>query len=111
MKISLDPDKLYYSIGEVAEIFGVSNSLIRYWETEFSKLKPQKNSRGDRKYAVKDIKTLEGIYILVKEKGYTIEGAKKALKNQLSENKARDLAISKLHKLKNKLVQLKDMLN
>ena len=56
MKVELDPDKLYYSIGEVAQLFGVSNSLIRFWETEFKQLKPQKNQRGDRKYATKDIR-------------------------------------------------------
>jgi len=76
--------KLYYSIGEVAEMFDVSTSLIRYWETEFKNLKPQKSKRGDRKFTVKDIKELEKIYTLVKEKGYTLLGAQKELKGNKS---------------------------
>ena len=75
-----DIQKLYYSISEVAEMFGVSNSLIRFWETEFSILKPRKNSRGDRRFTQKDIKNLELIYHLVKEKGFTLEGAKREIK-------------------------------
>jgi len=71
--------KRYYSIGEVAEMFGVAASLIRYWETEFTSLKPQKNKKGDRRYTAKDIKHLDQIYVLVKEKGYTLEGAKKEI--------------------------------
>ncbi len=74
-----DIQKLYYSISEVAEMFGVSNSLIRFWETEFSILKPRKNSRGDRRFTQKDIKNLELIYHLVKEKGFTLEGAKREI--------------------------------
>jgi len=73
---------LYYSIGEVAEMFGVSSSLIRYWETEFKVLKPMKNRKGDRRFMVKDIRTLEKIYTLVKERGFTLEGAKKELKKK-----------------------------
>ncbi|WP_235296845.1 MerR family transcriptional regulator [Portibacter marinus] len=110
MKIKLDPDKLYYSIGEVSEMFDVSNSLIRYWESEFSKLKPQKNSRGDRKYTERDINTLKAIYILVKEKGYTIDGAKKALKEELSEQKKRDQVISRLRKIRESLIKLQKSL-
>lgn len=79
MKINKELTKLYYSIGEVAEMFSVSNSLIRYWETEFSILKPQKNRKGDRRYRVKDIRIMERIYTLVKERGFTLEGARKEL--------------------------------
>ncbi|GLR19371.1 MerR family transcriptional regulator [Portibacter lacus] len=111
MKIELDKDKLYYSIGEVSEMFDVSNSLIRYWETEFSKLRPQKNSRGDRKYTEKDIRVLETIYVLVKDKGYTIEGAKKALKIELAAAKKRDEIISKLKKIKKSLLDLSKSLS
>lgn len=107
MKVELDPDKLYYSIGEVAKLFGVSNSLIRFWETEFKQLKPQKNSRGDRKYAEKDIKVLESIYSVVKEKGYTIDGAKKALSNELKVQKQIAGLTKKLTKVKNSLAKLK----
>ena len=72
--------KRYYSISEVAEMFGVSNSLIRFWETEFSVIKPNKNSRGDRRFTRKDIDNIKIIYHLVKEKGFTLEGAKREMK-------------------------------
>jgi len=84
MKIEKELTKLYYSIGEVAEMFSVSNSLIRYWETEFSILKPQKNRKGDRRFKPKDIRILERIYTLVKERGFTLEGARKELSNKKS---------------------------
>lgn len=73
--------KLYYSIGEVAKMFNVSSSLLRYWESEFSVLKVKKNRKGDRQYMVKDIEKLVEIYTLLKDRGFTIEGAKKELKN------------------------------
>jgi len=72
--------KLYYTISEVADMFEVSTSLLRYWETEFPSLKPKKDRRGDRKFQVKDIKELQRIHHLVKERGFTLEGAKKELK-------------------------------
>jgi DNA-binding transcriptional MerR regulator len=107
LKIDQELTKLYYSIGEVAEMFGVSNSLIRYWETEFNVLKPSKNKKGDRRFMVKDIRNLEKIYTLVKERGFTLDGAKKELK---SKNKNLDLneVVSKLKKTKSKL---EDLLN
>ena len=83
-------------------MFGVSNSLIRYWETEFKILKPAKNKKGDRRFMVKDIRTLEKIYTLVKERGFTLEGAKKELKSKSGSNK-NDKLISKLKQTKQKL--------
>jgi DNA-binding transcriptional MerR regulator len=80
LKLSIELTKLYYTIGEVAEMFSVSTSLIRYWETEFPSLKPKKDRRGDRKFTKKDIEQLEEIYTLVKERGFTLEGAKKEIK-------------------------------
>ena len=68
------PDKLYYSIGEVAEAFKVNTSLIRFWEKEFDAIKPRKNAKGNRKFTKEDIKNLELIYHLVKERGFTLEG-------------------------------------
>ncbi|MDF1694737.1 MAG: MerR family transcriptional regulator [Saprospiraceae bacterium] len=100
MKINQNLSKLYYSIGEVAEMFDVSNSLIRYWETEFKVLKPTKNRKGDRRFMVKDIRTLEKIYTLVKERGFTLEGAKKEMKSK-SQNPTE--VISKLRKTRDKL--------
>jgi len=72
MKINL-PDKLYYSIGEVAKAFDVNTSLIRYWEQEFPIIKPKKNKKGNRYFTPEDIKNLQIIYHLVKEKGYTLK--------------------------------------
>lgn len=72
--------KLYYSIGEVAEMFSVNTSLIRFWEKEFTIIKPKKNKKGNRLFTPKDILNFNRIYNLVKEQGYTLEGAKLALK-------------------------------
>ena len=80
MKIDL-PEKRYYSIGEVASKFQVKTSLIRFWEQEFKILNPKKNSRGNRKFTSKDIENFNKIYFLLKEKGYTIQGAKDYIKN------------------------------
>ena len=102
MKIEQDLTKLYYSIGEVAEMFGVSNSLIRYWESEFNVLKPSKNKKGDRRFMVKDIRTLEKIYTLVKERGFTLEGAKKELKKKSKSNTSKEV-IQKLISTKGRL--------
>ena len=83
-------------------MFDVSNSLIRYWETEFKVLKPSKNKKGDRRFMVKDIRTLERIYTLVKERGFTLEGAKKELKQKPKANKS-EMIIDRLKKTKQKL--------
>lgn len=79
-------EKIYYSIGEVAEIFQVSTSLIRFWEGEFDILKPKKNKKGNRLFSKEDIENLRLIFYLVKEKGHTLEGAKKRLKDKNSNN-------------------------
>ncbi|MCB0507738.1 MAG: MerR family transcriptional regulator [Chitinophagales bacterium] len=78
-------EKLYYSISEVAKQFGVATSLIRFWETEFDILKPRKTQKGNRLYTKKDIENFRLIYHLVKEKGYTLDGAKKKLKEKDNE--------------------------
>jgi len=108
MKINKELTKLYYSIGEVSEMFGVTNSLVRYWETEFSKLKPKKNRRGDRQYTVKDIRVLERIYTLVKERGFTLDGAKKEMKskNDLNYIDHKQEVIDKLMSIQQKLKHL-----
>jgi DNA-binding transcriptional MerR regulator len=111
LKIEQELTKLYYSIGEVSEMFSVSSSLIRYWEAEFSILKPSKNSKGDRRFMVKDIRNLEKIYTLVKERGFTLDGAKKELKKKKSLVNSSDITI-KLKKIKNKMEKLlKDLEN
>ena len=81
--------KLYYSIGEVADMFDVNTSLIRFWEKEFSILKLKKNKKGNRLFTVKDIKNVERIYNLVKVNGFTLEGAKKKLKEKSSGKSAK----------------------
>lgn len=109
MKINL-PDKLYYSIGEVANAFDVNTSLIRFWEKEFPILKPRKNSRGVRYFTPEDIKNLKMIYHLVKEKGYTLDGARIALvtnekiNEQVSIIERLEFVKSELNKLKNSLI-------
>src|SRR5687767_15538388 len=74
-------EKLYYSIGEVAEIFNVAPSLIRFWESEFDIIKPKKNRKGNRQFTKEDIDNVRTIFHLVKEKGFTLQGAKEMLRN------------------------------
>jgi len=73
-------EKLYYTIGEVAEMFNVNPSLIRYWEKEFDIIKPKKNKKGNRFFTIEDIENFHVIYYLVKELGLTLKGAQKKLK-------------------------------
>ncbi|MGK0314206.1 MAG: DNA-binding transcriptional MerR regulator [Saprospiraceae bacterium] len=111
MKIEQELTKLYYSIGEVSEMFSVSNSLIRYWEAEFSILKPSKNSKGDRRFMVKDIHNLEKIYTLVKERGFTLDGARKELKKK-KPTESKSEVVNKLKNIKKKMEGLlKDLEN
>lgn len=102
--------KLYYAIGEVAEMFDVAPSVIRYWETEFTQIKPAKNSKGERKFTVKDINTLQEIYHLVKEKGFTIEGARRELTEMKTDRKEHENLLKQLKSLRNKIVDLRDQL-
>jgi DNA-binding transcriptional MerR regulator len=89
-----DTVKLYYSIGEVSEMFDVNTSLIRFWEKEFDVLKPKKNKKGNRLFTLEDIDNLKIIFNLVKEQGLTLDGAKKYLK----ENKKNIKHVSKIEK-------------
>lgn len=73
--------KLYYSIGEVAAMFGVNTSLIRFWEKEFDIIKPSKSKKGNRLFSAEDVENFKKIFILVKGEGYTLQGAKDKLKN------------------------------
>lgn len=102
--------KLYYSIGEVAAIFDVNTSLIRFWEKEFTVIQPKKNKKGNRLFTVKDIEHFNKIYQLVKEQGYTLEGAKKAVKSNgkgVSEGNQNEVLIQKLEQIKSQLLALK----
>ena len=106
-----DLTKLYYSIGEVADMFNVNTSLIRFWEKEFTALKPKKNNKGNRLFTPKEILKIHSIYVLVKENGYTLEGAKKALKSKvvdipIVDQESEDL-VARLESIKEKLIRLK----
>lgn len=100
--------KRYYTIGEVAEQFGVSKSLIRFWESEFDTLKPHKNSKGDRRFTAKNIEELKLIYELVKKKGFTLEGAKREIKLYKAHLKQKQQITDKLNELKSFLTKLRD---
>ncbi len=104
------PEKLYYNIGEVAEAFGVNTSLIRFWEKEFDVLKPKKNAKGNRKFTPQDIKNLELIYHLVKERGFTLDGAKIHLKENKQKTLAQFEIIRKLETVKAELLKIKEQL-
>lgn len=102
------PEKMYYAIGEVAEAFNVNASLIRYWEKEFDMIKPKKNAKGDRKFTKKDIENLQFIYHLVKERGFTLEGAKIHLKENKQQSLDNYAIIRKLEGVKAELNKLKN---
>ena len=108
MLSALKDEKLYYSIGEIADMFGVSKSLIRYWETEFTILKPHKNSKGDRRFTKENIDQLQLIFDLVKNRGFTIEGAKKEIKQNKDLLKQKQIVLHKLVQLKSDILKLKD---
>jgi DNA-binding transcriptional MerR regulator len=99
--------KLYYPIGEVAGWFNVNTSLIRYWEKEFKQLQPRKTRKGDRLFRAQDIEFLKQIYFLLREKKYSIDGAKTYLKNN-KEKATKDLSLlTNLKEIKNFLLSLK----
>ena len=102
--------KRYYSISEIAEMFDVSKSLIRFWESEFDILKPHKNSKGDRRFTQQNIEQLQIIYTLVKERGFTLEGAKKEIRQQKARLKQKQQMTERLKDLKNFLKELRDNL-
>ncbi len=104
------PEKRYYGIGEVAKAFNVNTSLIRFWEKEFDALKPKKNAKGNRKFTPEDIKNLKLIYHLVKERGFTLDGAKIHLKEGKKEILNNFEIISKLEDVKNQLKKIKEHL-
>ncbi len=105
-----ETEKLYYSISEVSELFDLNASTLRFWEKEFDLLKPTKNKKGNRLFTKKDIEHIASIVDLVKQKGYTIQGAKEQLKNKTA-NKSNDShaeVVEKLKQIKAKLIQLRD---
>jgi DNA-binding transcriptional MerR regulator len=99
-------EKSYYSIGAVADMFHVNQSLIRFWENEFDIIKPKKNAKGDRLFRPEDIKNLQLIYHLLREKKFTIDGAKEFLKKNKKADE-RFAATQSLKRLREFLVELK----
>lgn len=102
-----DDLKRYYSIKEVAEMFEVTQSLIRYWEQEFEQLKPGKNHKGDRQYTKEHLAHFQQVHHLVKGRGFTLEGAKAELKRQKEFDKQRRAMIEQLEGIKSGLLKLK----
>ena len=105
-----DELKRYYTIGEVSEIFDVSKSLIRFWENEFSFLRPHKNSKGDRRFTRENLEQLQVIYQLVKEKGFTLDGAKKEIRRQSTYLKEKEEQLERLREIRQFLSELRDEL-
>ncbi|MFV0140051.1 MerR family transcriptional regulator [Empedobacter falsenii] len=102
------PDKLYYSIGEVAKAFDVNASLIRFWEKEFEIIQPKKNKKGNRLFTKNDIDCFKNIYYLVKIKGYTLEGAKQAIgKKGIATTTDEIDVVKRLENIKDELLKLK----
>lgn len=99
--------KHYYTIGDVSKMFSLNESTLRYWETEFAVLKPQKNRKGDRRYRKEDVLIVDKIYTLVKEKGYTLKGAAIELTEQIKSEKVNKRAIAKLVRIKKGLEKIK----
>lgn len=103
--------KLFYTIGEVAKMFDVNTSLIRFWEKEFDVIRPQKNKKGDRLFTKADIENFRLIYHLVKEKGYTLQGAREKLKRSKDATMNNLELVRSLEHVRSFLVELKEGLN
>ena len=110
-KVSADDDlKRYYSIGEVAKKLGVNTSLIRFWENEFSHIKPNKNSRGDRRFTKDNIAQLQQVYHLVRERGFTLEGARKEIATGEKPGSDKQQILDTLSEVRRKLHALRETL-
>ena len=103
-------EKIYYSIGEVAEQFNVAPSLIRFWESEFDLIQPKKNRKGNRQFTKEDIENVRTIYHLVKQKGFTLQGAKEVLKNDTQNVRDKMEIYDSLKKIRQFLVEVRDKL-
>ena len=109
-KLKTDVDKLFYSIGEVAKKYEVNVSLIRFWEKEFDILKPKKNKKGNRMFTKTDMDNLDIIFHLVKERGFTLEGAKKKLKENKKDTIDNIAIVNKLKEIRSFLTSLREEL-
>ena len=102
--------KMYYTMGEVAILFDVNQSLIRFYEKEFDILQPKKNKKGNRYFTPEDIENLKIIFDLIREKGYTLNGAKEYLKSNMNSTKENYRVISTLENIKSFLIEVRDQL-
>jgi len=103
-------EKKYYTIGEVAEMFNVATSLIRFWETEFDAINPKKNKKGNRQFTKDDIEDVKLIYHLVKQRGFTLQGAKDFLTNDIHAAHTKMDMIESLNNVKSFMLQLKQQI-
>lgn len=103
-------EKVYYSIGEVAKMFNEKTSLIRFWEKEFPSIKPHKNKKGNRLFTPKDVEQLKLIYHLVKERGMTLDGARKKLKENKEETINNFAIVDRLKNIRQMLIEIKEEL-
>lgn len=108
--VEKEPEKILFSIGEVARIFKVNTSLIRFWEKEFDILKPKKNKKGNRLFTKQDLDNLHVIYHLVKERGFKLEGAKRKLKENKADVVDSAEIVNSLKRLKGFLQEVKSSL-
>ena len=102
--------KMYYTMGEVAILFDVNQSLIRFYEKEFDVLQPKKNKKGNRYFTPEDIENFKIIFHLIRDKGYTLNGAKEHLKNNMSDTRDNQRVIDSLENLKKFLLEVRDQL-
>jgi len=105
------PEKRYYKIGEIANAFSVNRSLIRFWDKEFEIINPKKNAKGNRMFTLEDVENLKLIYNLVKERGFTLEGAKQKLNGNKEGVVHNYQIISRLEKVKAELMNIKNQLS
>ena len=103
-------EKVFYSIGEVADMFGVNTSNIRFWEKEFDILKPHKNAKGNRMFTPEDLENLKIIYHLLKERGMTIRGAQMKLKGNKEDIVQNYEVVRRLQEIRQMLIEIKEEL-
>jgi len=102
--------KMYYTMGEVSAMFDVNQSLIRFYEKEFDVLQPKKNKKGNRYFTPEDIENFKIIFHLIRDKGYTLNGAKEHLKSNLGDHKENQRVIDSLENIKKFLLEVRDQL-
>jgi DNA-binding transcriptional MerR regulator len=105
-----DISKMYYSMGEVSAMFGVKQSLLRFYENEFKILQPKKNKKGNRYFTPEDLENFKIIFHLINDKGYTIQGAKDHMKNNMGDTRDNQRVIDSLESMKKFLLEVRDQL-